>query len=130
LPRQSALERAAYEILKSVRINVGTTDRAVLLGLILACIPIFPACLVGTIICILNFLLIKKKKLSLTEEKFVKIGSLIGVCNTFLWIFFLYQFGNLMFWPIEFWQEILGVISLLIYDIFNGTAGVGEYTTV
>ena len=83
----------------------------------------FPACLLGMLISLLNFTLIKKNSLNLTEKKMIKFGLSIGILNTILWLIFFYQFGNLMFLPFQFIRELFDGIYRLFYDLLNGTNG-------
>ena len=129
MPKKSALERAIFQLLDSFLFRIRTKDRAALIGLILACIPIFPACLFGMLISLFNFILIKRNLLTLAESKIVMIGLFVGILNTSLWLLFFYNFGNIMFLPFEFVRELFSSIDQFIYDLLNGFSGVATDTS-
>ena len=114
---KSAIEMSIIDFVYKLRKFVRTKDRAVVIGL--ACIPIFPACLVGFLISFLNRILIKKNKIHQSEQKLVNYGLIIGFLFTISWLLLFYQFGNLLFLPIEVAIDLIKTLLNLFDRMFQ-----------
>ena len=116
---KSAIEISIIDFVYKLRKFVRTKDRAVVIGFFLACIPIFPACLVGLLISFLNRILIRKNKIHQSEQKLVNYGLIIGFLFTISWLLLFYQFGNLLFLPIEVAIDLIKTLLNLFDRMFQ-----------
>ena len=72
-------------------------DKAVLFGLLLGCVPLFPVALTGMIISLLNLWLWKNKKLEYAEIKIIRPALLIAILNILLGILLLHYLLTIIF---------------------------------
>ena len=84
---QSKLEQEALNLAGNLQQRIRRTDRAVIIGFLLSITPVFPACVVGLMLCIINYVLIRSQKLPENNRKIVKIGMVSGLILTISWIF-------------------------------------------
>jgi hypothetical protein len=116
--QRSGLEVFLSGLLLKLRVFARYHDRAVLLGLCLALIPIFPACFLGFLLSALNLALIWSGITSKDEISLAAFGCLAGFAYTLLWIIFMPSLisglmpGSYFLWAIEnFLNGILGAVS-------------------
>lgn len=98
---QSAIEREILAFTINLRLWIKGHDRGVLIGLLMACIPIIPVTTMGLLLCIFNKYLIKKSKLDIKENKIVIIGICISLLNLILGtliVLFMFSTASMINW--------------------------------
>ena len=94
---KSELEKFINQKIYQIRNILAFRDRAVVLGAILSFIPIPPACILGVIISLVNFLLLKINKLRKNEQKLILISLLVGLFNSIIGTYIMILLGNELF---------------------------------
>ena len=94
---KSELEKFINQKVYQIRNILAFRDRAVVLGAILSFIPIPPACILGVIISLVNFLLLKINKLRKNEQKLILISLLVGLFNSIIGTYIMILLGNELF---------------------------------
>lgn len=93
----SALGKEIQETLIRLSSFFKSHDKAVLLGLLLGCVPFFPIPLIGMIISLLNLWLWKNKKLEADEIKIVRPALLVAFLNILIGILLLHYLLTIIF---------------------------------
>ena len=109
---KSELEKFINQKIYQIRNILAFRDRAVVLGAILSFIPIPPACILGVIISLVNFLLLKINKLRKSEQKLILISLLVGLFNSIIGTYIMILLGNELF---LFLNNILDTV----HELFN-----------
>jgi|SaaInlStandDraft_1057018.scaffolds.fasta_scaffold105403_1 hypothetical protein len=109
---KSELEKFINQKVYQIRNILAFRDRAVVLGAILSFIPIPPACILGVIISLVNFLLLKINKLRKSEQKLILISLLVGLFNSIIGTYIMILLGNELF---LFLNNILDTV----HELFN-----------
>ena len=109
---KSELEKFINQKVYQIRNILAFRDRAVVLGAILSFIPIPPACILGVIISLINFLLLKINKLRKSEQKLILISLLVGLFNSIIGTYIMILLGNELF---LFLNNILDTV----HELFN-----------
>ena len=91
---KSELEKFINQKIYQIRNILAFRDRAVVLGAILSFIPIPPACILGVIISLINFLLLKINKLRKSEQKLILISLLVGLFNSIIGTYIMILLGT------------------------------------
>ena len=91
---KSELEKFINQKIYQIRNILAFRDRAVVLGAILSFIPIPPACILGVIISLINFLLLKINKLRKSEQKLILISLLVGIFNSIIGTYIMILLGT------------------------------------
>ena len=91
---KSELEKFINQKIYQIRNILAFRDRAVVLGAILSFIPIPPACILGVIISLVNFLLLKINKLRKSEQKLILISLLVGIFNSIIGTYIMILLGT------------------------------------
>ena len=94
---KSELEKFINQKIYQIRNILAFRDRAVVLGAILSFIPIPPACILGVIISLVNFLLLKINKLRKSEQKLILISLLVGSFNSIIGTYIMILLGTELF---------------------------------
>jgi len=94
---KSELEKFINQKIYQIRNILAFRDRAVVLGAILSFIPIPPACILGVIISLVNFLLLKINKLRKSEQKLILISLLVGLFNSIIGTYIMILLGTELF---------------------------------
>jgi len=94
---KSELEKFINQKIYQIRNILAFRDRAVVLGAILSFIPIPPACILGVIISLINFLLLKINKLRKSEQKLILISLLVGLFNSIIGTYIMILLGTELF---------------------------------
>ena len=115
---QSELEKQVLDKVDRLKRGLPSYDRGVIIGLFLSCIPLLPACLIGSLVSGLNLYLLKKNKIETKNAKFIHAGIYIGSFFTFFWITALYRYD-----PIGIYWELFSIYKQFliefIYNIFD-----------
>ena len=109
---KSELEKFINQKIYQIRNILAFRDRAVVLGAILSFIPIPPACILGVIISLINFLLLKINKLRKSEQKLILISLLVGLFNSIIGTYIMILLGTELF---VFLNNILDNV----HELFN-----------
>ena len=109
---KSELEKFINQKVYQIRNILAFRDRAVVLGAILSFIPIPPACILGVIISLINFLLLKINKLRKSEQKLILISLLVGLFNSIIGTYIMILLGTELF---LFLNNILDTV----HELFN-----------
>lgn len=88
----SEIEKIGIAVLANFRSKIKEYDRAVVIGAALSLTPIFPACLFGFFLSVLNFWLLKRGRLLKRNYKIVIVSLLFSLTFTATWVFILYSF--------------------------------------
>ena len=91
---KSELEKFINQKIYQIRNILAFRDRAVVLGAILSFIPIPPACILGVMISLVNFLLLKINKLRKSEQKLILISLLVGIFNSIIGTYIMILLGT------------------------------------
>ena len=94
---KSELEKFINQKIYQIRNILAFRDRAVVLGAILSFIPIPPACILGVLISLVNFLLLKINKLRKSEQKLILISLLVGLFNSIIGTYIMILLGTELF---------------------------------
>ena len=94
---KSELEKFINQKIYQIRNILAFRDRAFVLGAILSFIPIPPACILGVIISLINFLLLKINKLRKSEQKLILISLLVGLFNSIIGTYIMILLGTELF---------------------------------
>ena len=93
-------------------------DRAVVVGAVLSFVPIFPACIIGVIISLANFILIRTKKLNRSNVGIVVVSIGVGTFFSLMWLI-------VFFWinPVDLFRaigrQIFNHVENLFYWVFQ-----------
>ncbi len=114
---KSQLEIAIAERIRNVKRDLPRYDRAVLVGAMLSCFPMFPACTVGFLIGLANLALLKNGRLQEINKNFIRLSLLIGGFFTVAWLilfFFIDPIGIYF----DFYASIKIFLNGIIEKIF------------
>lgn len=114
---RSQLEIALEEFFVRLRQSVRSRDRAVVLGVILSCIPVFPACLLGAVVCLMNLLLISSERLPRENLGLARLGLVVGAVFTSVWLFaliFINPFELYSSWLAIGWDVVIGMFDFWV----------------
>jgi hypothetical protein len=96
----SALELELIGLSKKFSTWRKKQDRGVLVGVLLSCVPLPPVSLLGLVVGLANFFLIKTGRLIVNEKNLVLIGIATSLTNTVLasifWVFIFHNAGFLI----------------------------------
>jgi hypothetical protein len=93
---QDILERFATHALQRLRRFTTGRDRLVSIGVILAFVPIFPACAFGCALCAANLLRIWMGRLPRHDFGLVGKAFLAGALATIVWLYLFAQINNVV----------------------------------
>ena len=88
----SEIEKIGISVLANFRSKIKEYDRAVIIGAALSLTPIFPACLFGFFLSVLNLWLLKRGRLLERNYQIVIVSLLFSLTFTATWVFLLYSF--------------------------------------
>ena len=93
----SEIEKIGISFLTNFRSKLKEYDRAVVIGAALSLTPIFPACLFGFFLSVLNFSLLKRGRLLKRNYKLVIVSLIFSLTFTTAWGYLLYSFELAIF---------------------------------
>lgn len=85
---QSALEKEILDFLATLKQRLKQRDRGVVMGLLLAIVPIPPAPMIGLLIAIMNMLLLKHGRIPEENSGWIKASLVFSVINITILILF------------------------------------------
>lgn len=124
---KSAIEKELFDAALNLKSWINSHDRGVIIGVLMACIPLLPVTTLGLILCVFNKILLNQGKLNLYEAQLIKNGIIISIGNLMLGsliAFYLLQSIMTFRWGwagMEFRDWILSIINF----IQNRTHAVG-----
>lgn len=86
---QSKLEIFFLGKVQALKDSIQNRDRAVVIAALLSFTPIFPACMIGAVISIVNLYLVKMGSLKRSELRLSLFSLAAGMVYTILWVVML-----------------------------------------
>ena len=127
----SSLENELQNVLLRVRSKLRDTDRAVVIGSALSCIPIFPACTIGLLISLANLYLIKAKKLDHENYRTVLVSVFIALLFSLIWVicfYFVNPFGLINDIIDQIYLHIQHLVSLILDSVGLGGSDINKFS--
>lgn len=125
---QSKLEFFFLKKVQAFKNNIQQHDRAVIVAAVLSFTPIFPACMIGAVISIVNLYLVKIGTLKYFELKLSLFSLAAGIIYTVIWVVILSSLSGVF---VAVFAGLLDVITApldLFYSPPGNDGGLDEYS--
>ena len=116
---QSKLESFFLNKVQIFKNNIQHRDRAVVIAAVLSFTPIFPACMIGAVISIINLYLVKIGTLKRSELRLSLFSLVAGIIYTAIWVAILSSLSGAFG---AFFSNLLDIITAPL-DLFYSPPG-------
>jgi hypothetical protein len=90
------IEQTLLNISVRFRNKLNCYDRIVVVGFALSINPIFPSCVIGLLLSLLNWFILSDTAQSKPDKRLIKISVVVGVALSTFWVFLLFKSWELL----------------------------------